>query len=192
NWPGYESEPLEVNVYSSCAEVELFLNGRSLGRKKTDRETAYIATWSVRYESGVLKAIGYREGKHGSYAELRSAGPAARLKSTADRTNVAASGQDLSYITVELVDSNGVRNPNAENLLKFAVTGPGDIIAVANANPMSTESYQRPQRKAWQGRCLVIIKSRKQPGMLNMTASAAGLRPATVVITASSEGSPRP
>jgi beta-galactosidase len=166
--------------------VELFLNGRSLGRKKTNRDTAYLATWHLPYQTGVLKAVGYSEGKEVSSAELRSAGPVARFNLLPDRTTLSADGQDLSYVTVELVDTNGVRNPNAENLMKFAVTGPGDIIAVANANPMSTESYQRPQRKAWQGRCLVIIKARKEPGQIMLTVSSAGLNSAKVVITASS------
>jgi len=192
NWPGYENKPLEVNVYSSCAEVELFLNGQSLGRKKTNRDTAYLATWNVPYQTGVLKAIGYSEGKEVSSTELRSAGPVARFKLMADRTTLSANGQDLSYVTVELVDAKGVRNPNAENLVKFAVTGPGDIIAVANANPVSTESYQQPQRKAWQGRCLVIIKARKEPGTINLAVSSAGLSPAKVVITASTSGSLKP
>jgi beta-galactosidase len=109
-----------------------------------------------------------------------------------DRTTLSADGQDLSYVTVELVDANGVRNPNAQNLVKFAVTGPGDIIAVANANPMSTESYQQPQRKAWQGRCLVIIKAGKEPGQISLTVSSEGLSPAKVVITASTSGSLNP
>ena len=186
NWPGYENKPLEVNVYSSCGEVELFLNGRSLGRKKTNRDTAYLATWHVPYQKGVLRAVGYSEGREVGSAELRSGGPVARFKLMPDRTSLSADGQDLSYVTVELVDANGVRNPNAENLVKFAVTGPGDIIAVANANPLSTESYQRPQRKAWQGRCLIIIKARKEPGQIMLTASSAGLNSSKVVITASS------
>ena len=186
NWSGYERKPLEVNVYSSCAEVELFLNDRSLGRKTTDRSTAYIATFSVPYQSGVLKAVGYREGKQINFAELRSAATPTRLQLTADRMALKADGQDLSYITVELVDGNGVRNPNAENLVKFAVSGPGEIVAVANANPISTESYQQSQRKAWQGRCLVVVKSRKQPGQITLSATSNGLRPAKVVITTTS------
>ena len=157
-----------------------------MGRKKTNRDTAYVATWNVPYQTGALKAIGYGQGKELGSAELRSAGPVARVKLKPDRTTLFADGQDLSYITVDLVDANEVRNPNAENLVKFAVTGPGEIIAVANANPMSVESYQRPQRKAWQGRCLVIIKARKEPGQIRLTASTAGLSSAKGVITASS------
>jgi beta-galactosidase len=184
NWSGQGGKQLEVNVYSSCAEVELFLNGRSLGKKRTDRSTEFIATWNVPYQAGILKAVGYREGKEVGSTELKSAGEVVALKAMADRMTISGDGQDLSYVTVELVDAKGVRNPTAENLVRFALTGPGEMIAVANANPMSTESYQQPQRKAWQGRCLVVIKSRRQAGPITLTASANGLRPAKVVITA--------
>ena len=184
NWEGDENKPLEVNVYSSCEEVELFLNGRSLGKKPTNRSTAFIATWVVPYQAGVLKAIGYDAGKTVNSFELSSAEQPKRIKLTADRTRMAADGQDLSYITVELVDGHGVRNPKAENLIKFTLTGPGHIVGVGNANPVSTESYQRPQRKAWQGRCLLIVKSDKQAGQITVRASAEGLAPAEIVIDA--------
>jgi beta-galactosidase len=122
--------PLEVNVYSSCAEVELFINGRSLGKKRTDRSTEFIATWNVPYQAGTLKAVGYREGKEVGSTELKSAGEVVALKAMADRMTISGDGQDLSYVTVELVDAKGVRNPTAENLVRFALTGPGEMIAV--------------------------------------------------------------
>jgi beta-galactosidase len=90
----------------------------------------------------------------------------------------------LSYVTVEVLDSKGTRNPKAENLLKFEVSGPGTVVGVGNANPISTESYQRPERKAWQGRCLVIIKSNEQAGKITLRASAEGLPGAEVTVTA--------
>jgi len=184
NWHGDENKPLEVNVYSSCEEVELFLNGRSLGKKATNRSTAYTAIWTVPYQAGVLKAIGYDAGKPVSSSELSSAGPPTRIKLVPDRTRIAADGEDLSYITVELVDGHGVRNPTAENLIKFAVAGPGHIVGLGNANPVSTESYQQPQRKAWQGRCLLIVKSDKRAGKITVRASTNGLAPAEIVIDA--------
>jgi len=182
NWEGNENKPLEVQVYSSCAEVELFLNGKSLGKKPTNRSTSYAAVWLVPYQPGVLKAIGYREGKQVNSSLVKTATQPAQIKLTADRTRIAADGQDLSYVTVELVDAKGVRNPTAENLVSFTVAGPGEIVAVGNANPTSIESYQQPYRKAWQGRCLVIVKSYKQPGAINVTAAAKGLSAGQVVI----------
>jgi len=187
NWEGHEREPLQVSVYSSCDEVELLLNGKSLGRKPTNRSTAYTATWDVPYQAGVLHAVGYNGGRATSFVDLKSAGPPSAIKLTPDRARIVADNQDLSYVTVELVDAKGVRNPTAENSIRFAVDGPGTIVAVANANPISTESYQRPQRKAWQGRCLVIVKSTQQAGPITITASSSGLRPAKVVLSSTSQ-----
>jgi len=138
----------------------------------------------VPYQAGVLKAIGYDAGRPVSSSELRSAGQPTRIKLKADRTRIAADGQDLSYITVELIDGHGVRNPTAEKMIRFAVAGPGHIVGVGNANPMSTESYQEPQRKAWQGRCLLIVKSDKRAGKIMVKASTNGLVPAEIVIDA--------
>jgi len=187
NWEGHEREPLQVSVYSSCDEVELLLNGKSLGRKPTNRSTAYTATWDVPYQAGVLHAVGYNGGRATSFVDLKSAGPPSAIKLTPDRARIVADNQDLSYVTVELVDAKGVRNPMAENSIRFTVDGPGIIVAVANANPISTESYQRPQRKAWQGRCLVIVKSTQQAGPITITASSSGLRPAKVVLSSTSQ-----
>jgi beta-galactosidase len=184
NWAGQERLPLEVSAYSSCAEVELFLNGRSLGRRPTNRATAYTAKWSVPYEPGVLRAVGYTGGREVGASELRTAGAPARVKLSADRERIRADGQDLSYVTAELVDARGVRHPKAENLLKFSVEGPGTIVGVGNANPVSTKSYQRPQRKAWQGRALLVVKSARRPGPIVVTATAAGLPPARIVVNA--------
>ncbi|HEX7317310.1 MAG TPA: glycoside hydrolase family 2 TIM barrel-domain containing protein [Pyrinomonadaceae bacterium] len=186
NWKGYEGKPLDVDVYSSCEWVELFLNGKSLGRKETNRANQFTATWRVPYQPGTLKAIGYgKESRTASAnAELLTANAPARIRLTADHTKVKADGQDLSYVTVEIVDARGVRHPKAANLVRFAVEGPGTITAVGNANPVSTESYQQPQRKTWQGRALVIVKSGKQPGSIILRATAQGLPPATLVINA--------
>jgi beta-galactosidase len=180
---GYENQPLEVSVYSSCEQVELFLNGKSLGKKKTNRSSEFIATWNVPYNAGELKAVGYKGKKTIASAVLKTAGKPSTIKLTADRSTISADGQDLSYITVELVDQNGNRNPKAENLVNFDIEGPGTIVAVGNANPMSTESFQLPQRKAWRGRCLVIVKSSNKAGPIKLTAKADGLSAAELNIS---------
>ena len=182
NWPGQLNKPLEVNVYSSCEEVELFLNGKSLGRKPTNRQTTFLATWTVPYQPGILKAVGFSKGQPGPTSELVSAARPTQIKLTPDRSRIVADGQDLSYVTVELTDERGTRNPEANNTINFSVSGPGSIVAVANANPVSTESYQQPKRKAWQGRCLVIVKANQQPGQIKLVAASAGLRSVTAVI----------
>lgn len=181
NWAGNENKPLEVSVYSSCDEAELFLNGKSLGRKPTNRDSKFTAIWQVSYQAGTLKAVGYSNGKQVSTTQLQTAKQPTQIKLSPDHKTIKADGQDLSYITVELTDANGVRNPKAENLIRFKVDG-GTIVGVGNANPMSLESYQLPQRKAWQGRCLVIVKSSQKPGNITLTASTDGLPSAKTIV----------
>jgi beta-galactosidase len=182
NWKGYEGQPIEVNVYSSCEQVELFLNGKSLGKKKTDRSTQFTAAWNVPYSAGELKAVGYKGSKIIEPSVLQTADEPTTIKLSADRSTIKADGEDLSYVTVELVDAKGNKNPKAENLVKFQIEGEGTIVAVGNANPMSVESAQLPQRKAWQGRCLVIVKANKQAGNITLKASAEGLTSAQITI----------
>ncbi|HEY6082011.1 MAG TPA: DUF4982 domain-containing protein, partial [Chitinophagaceae bacterium] len=183
NWKGYENRSFEVDVYSSCEQVELFLNGKSLGKRNTDRSTKYMAAFQVPYHAGELKAVGYDGDKKVNVAILRTAEKPVQIKLSADRKIIHANGEDLSYITVELTDGNGVRNPKAENRVKFKIGGPGTIAGVGNANPVSTESYQRPERKAWHGRCLVIIKSERRPGNITLSAMAEGFSPAKIIIS---------
>lgn len=182
NWKGHESRPLRVDVYSSCEEAELLLNGKPLGRKRTDRSSKFTATWDVPYQPGELKAIGYRGGKQVSSAVLKSAGDVSQIALAADRDRITADGQDLSYVTVELRDASGTRHPKAEQVLSFKVDGPGTIAGVGNANPVSLESYQRPQRKAWQGRGLVIVKAGNTPGDIRLSVTSPGLPDKTITI----------
>jgi beta-galactosidase len=182
NWKGNEGKIMEVNVYSSCEQVELFLNDKSLGKKPTNRTTKYTAAWQVPYQPGTLKAVGYNRKKQVSASELKTTGDPVLIKLSADRSKIKADGQDLSYVTVELTDANGIRNPKAENLITFSIDGPGTIAAVGNANPVSIESCQLQQRKAWHGKCLVIVKSEAGRGKINLQASASGLKTASLEI----------
>lgn len=178
NWTGYENKPLAVSVYSSCEKVNLLLNGKSLGVKSTSKATEFLATWVVPYQAGELKAVGYNDDQIVNTTILRTAGKPVKLKLIADHTKLKADNQDLSYITVELTDDKGNINPQASNQINFQVTGDAKIIGVGNANPMSIESCHLPQRKAWKGRCLVIIKTGKNPGNLTLKATSSGMNPA--------------
>jgi beta-galactosidase len=182
NWKGNEDSVFEINIYSSCDEVELFLNNKSLGKKPTNRSTKFMAVYNVPYTAGELKAIGYDNGKKVNAAILKTAGAPSQIKLSADRKIIKADNEDLSYVTVELVDKNGTRNPNAENLIHFEIEGPGTIAGVGNANPVSVESYQLPQRKAWQGRCMVVIKSGKTPGNILLKVLSPGLISSQVIL----------
>ncbi|CAN5366842.1 glycoside hydrolase family 2 TIM barrel-domain containing protein [soil metagenome] len=175
NWKGYEGETMAVNVYSSCGQVELFLNKKSLGRKPTNRSTKFMATWGVPYQAGTLTAVGYDGYKKVNTAVLRTAAEPVKIKLQADRAVLKADNQDLSYVTVELTDAAGTTNPRAENMVHFTLAGQGTIVGVGNANPQSVESFQRPQRKAWHGKCLVIIKSTGKAGNITLNVSADGI-----------------
>lgn len=180
NWPGYEDSVLEVVAYSSCEETELFRDGKSLGRKPTDRNTKYQAVWKVPYRAGVLKAVGYTKGKKVKESVLQTASDVATIRFFADRTALSSGGQDISVITVELCDARGTLHPKAEDLVEFNIEGPATIAGVGNANPVSLESFQLPRRKAWRGKCLVIVRTTGQPGNITLTASVKGVKAASL------------
>jgi len=183
-WPGEEGKPLTVRVYSSCPQVRLLLNGRDLGTQPTSRETRFAACFEVPYEAGSLVAIGLDEqGDETARDVLTTAGPAAAVRLVPDRTTLCADGQDLSFITVELVDGSGALDPNACDLVEFEVSGPGSIAAVANSDPKSIESFQQPRRTAWRGRCLLILRAGEDAGEVRVTARVAGLASAELSIT---------
>ncbi len=184
NWTGHEGKMLKVEVYSSCEEVELFLNDKSLGKKKTNRGTRWMGTWDVAYQPGVLKAVGYNSSGEKTFCELKTAGESKKIVLSADRKLIKADGQDLSYITVDILDDNGVRNPLAQNIIHFEIEGPGTIIAVGSSNPMGIESFIQPFRKAYHGRCQVIIKSESKPGEISLKAISDGLQSSEITISA--------
>jgi beta-galactosidase len=183
-WPGYEGKDLEVVVFGAGRQAELFLNGKSLGKKPTSRDNKYTATWQVPYAAGELKAVSYSDGQVDCEWVLRTAGPPAKLRLSADHTTIQADGQDLSYVTVEVLDAQGVRVPQAENLIRFEVKGQGVLAGVGNGKPYGTESFQKPQRSAFKGRCLAVLKSTPKPGAITLTATSAGLASDSVTIRA--------
>ena len=182
NWKGFEGQLLKVEVYSSFDQVELFLNETSLGKKKTNRETRWIANWDVAYQPGVLRAVGYKNTGETSSCELKTADVPQKILLTADHDSIRADNHDLSYVTVEILDVKGVRNPLAQNLVHFEIEGPGSILAVGSSNPMSIESFRQPMRKAYQGRCLVIIKAENNPGEIHLKVTSIGLNTSEITI----------
>ncbi len=184
NWAGYENTPLKVDVYSSCNEVELFLNGRSLGRKPVGRNTQFRVSWEVPWQPGELKAVGFQNKKQIKEVFLFSSGEPAQIFLSPDRSQIHAAEQDLSYVTVELQDKDHHLNSKSSLLIHFSVEGPAEIAGVGNANPVSIESYQLPQRTTWRGKCLVVLKSTGKAGNIVLHASADGLPGSSVTIQA--------
>ena len=181
-WTGYEDKEMKVDIYSSCEKVQLLLNGEDLGTKSTGIEEEFRASWMVPYQPGELKAIGITGEDSLATSSLQTVRDPERIILSADRETILCDGQDLSYITVELVDSIGNRHPMADSLIRFEISGPGDIVAVGNSNPMSTESFQQNQRSAFQGRCQVIVKSKNSGGRIRLRAYSDNLESASIII----------
>ena len=181
-WPGCEGNDLKVEVYSSYEKVRLYLNGKLLEEKPTTRETRFKAVFSVPYAPGSLKAVAVYNNKEAAENIIATASAPAAIRLITDRADINADGQDLSFVTVEIVDNQGRLNPNADNLIEFKLTGPGSIIGLDNGNLNSDQPYQRNQRSAFHGRAIVVIRSTRAPGDVSLTARTDGLPAATLTI----------
>jgi beta-galactosidase len=181
-WPGYENKVLPVEVYSACDSVELILNGKSIGIKSTSRATEFKAKWQVPYQQGTLIALGFKNNRTIAKSELITADKPYKIKLKADRDTIKADNQDLSFITIEILDKNDIIVPYANNLVHFEVKGEGNIAAVGNSNPISIESYQQPYRKAYEGRCLLIVKSNNKEGQIIVNAISKGIESDKILI----------
>ncbi|HEX6625188.1 MAG TPA: DUF4982 domain-containing protein, partial [Pyrinomonadaceae bacterium] len=170
-------------VYSNCEQVELFLNGKSLGTKARPSDDA-PRTWKVAFEPGTLRAVGSNGGKTSATHELRTAGKPARVQLSADRARLAPAWDDVAYVTATVVDANGVIVPNAADLVTFRVTGPGRVVAVDSGDNASHEPFQASERKAYQGRCFAILKANASRGRINVNASAPGLAGGSIHLAA--------
>lgn len=181
-WPGFEGKPTVVEVYSEDDKVELFLNGKTLGRKPAGKENGYTATYELNYEPGTLLAVGYRSGSEASRSVLKTAGKPAAIRLTPDRDSLKEQFGDLSYVTVELEDTQGNIVGNADNEIHFSVCGVGSLLAVGSGNPVSEEMYVGNVRKAYQGRAMVVIRADGKAGDIVLTAVSDGIPASSVTI----------
>jgi beta-galactosidase len=181
HWNWNVGQVVDIWAYTNAEEVELLLNGKSLGIKKKQGDDLHLM-WKVPYEPGTLKAISRTGGKEILVQEVKTAGAPAKLVVTADRSEIIADGFDLSFLTVDVVDVNGVIVPDAENLVNFKLEGPGTIVGVDNGNPVSHESFKAPMRKAFHGKCLAVVQADEQQGIIKFTATSEGLESAAVEI----------
>jgi beta-galactosidase len=183
HWNWKQGDPVDVLGYFNSDEVELFLNGKSLGTKRKSGDDLHVM-WRVPFEPGTLKAVSRSEGKVVLTKEVRTAGVAARVILMPDRKVIGADGRDLSFVTVKVVDVKGILAPNAENLVNFQVSGAGSLAGVDNGSQVSHESFKANHRKAFHGLALAIIQSSDQAGKITLKATSDGLAPASVVIEA--------
>lgn len=194
NWPDRVGKNVPVFVYTSGDSAELFLNGKSLGRRKKGQVPEklkydyYSPTYQYRlrwddvvYEPGRLKAVAYKDGEKIGEAVMRTAAEPSQLNLTAERTELTASGEDLSYILVEALDEKGTLCPLADNLIHFDIDGPAEIAGVGNGNPMSYEPFQADYRKLFYGKAMLILRTLEgEIGTIRVKASAEGMQGITI------------
>jgi beta-galactosidase len=181
NWPGKEGQDVNVWCYSNCKQVELFLNGQSLGKEKMPQYSHL--EWNVKYEPGTLSAKGYDDqGKVIAETKVETTGEPAAIVLEPDWTNITADGADISLVTVKIVDAQGRTVPVATNEVAFSVTGAGHLLGVGNGDPTCHEPDKGNQRSAFNGLCLAIIQSSRTPGAVAIQADSPGLKSASTVI----------
>lgn len=205
NWEGREGEVTPVFVYTNYPSAELFINGKSQGRRTKDmsvtvhnsadslslatfkRQQRYRLMWmDTVYEPGTVKVVAYdADGKPVAEKEMKTAGRPYGIVLEADRREIKADGKDLSFVTVKVVDRNGNLCPVADNEISFKVKGKGSYRAGANGNPASLESFQEPRMKVFNGMMTAIVSSSEEPGEIVLEAYAKGLKKAVLTISSS-------
>jgi len=183
NWPERIGQVTPVQVYTSGDEAELFLNGRSLGRKKLGPREYRLRWDQVVYEPGTLEVVAYKNGRRWATDAVRTAGSPAKIELKADRAQIRADGKDLSFVTVTVEDQSGSMAPRARNSVRFSIDGPGEIVATDNGDATSHVSFSSTEREAFNGLCLVIVRAKQAaPGRITLHAQSDGLKDATVTL----------
>jgi beta-galactosidase len=167
----------ELSVYPAPYEPEYY-----------DLTYKYRLRWNdVAYEPGELKAVAYKGSARIGEQVMRTAGPPSSIRLTPDRTALAATGEDLSFILVEALDAQGNPAPLADNLVQFEVQGPGEIAGIDNGDQLSLDSFQDPQHKLFYGKAMLIVRTKEgQPGKIQIAARSQGLKPGVAALTAES------
>jgi beta-galactosidase len=179
HWNWTPGQTIDVWAYTNAEEVELFLNGRSLGAKRKPEAVSHLM-WRVQYTPGTLRAVARTGGRVIQNAEVKTTGAPARVALTPDRARIRADGSDLSFVTVTVKDRAGLDVPTAEPLIRFHIIGDARIVGVDNGDQISHTSFQAHQVPLFNGKALVIIRSGTKPGMVTLIAESEGLATATV------------
>jgi beta-galactosidase len=187
NWPS--NSTVTVRCYTTCPEVELNLNGKSLGARRLADAVDGALSWEVSFEAGTLTATGRDGGKSLSEFSMKTAGPAQRIELLPDTTRITADGKDVCHVEFRIVDAAGVRLPDASDEVSFSVDGPGLIIGVENGNINSTEDYKGTKFRAFQGRGLLILQSTSGgSGAITLKAESPGLDSANITVDTQLKG----
>jgi beta-galactosidase len=184
HWNWAQCDTVDVVAYYNNADVvELFLNGQSLGSRRKQEGSLHVK-WRLPFTPGVLKAVSKKNGQTVLTKEVKTAGAPARIVLKADRSKIKGDGQDLSFITVSVVDKDGVVVPKANNLIRFTVNGAGFINAVDNGDPTNHEPFKSNMRKAFNGLALAIVQSSGKKGKIVLSAQVEGLEDGSLELTA--------
>jgi beta-galactosidase len=179
-WPGSEGKPLDVTIYSSCQSVRLELDGKEISTQRVNNKM--VAKFKVPYQPSELRAVGLTDGKAVASTSLRTAGEPKEIRLTADRSTIRADRNDLSYITIEVIDRRGTVVPTAAIPIRFTVTGAGELAATGSPAPNDASSFHLPVRKTFEGRCLAILQPKGGAGKITLKAEAGGVKAATIVV----------
>jgi beta-galactosidase len=174
HWNWNEGDTIDIWAYTNCAEVELFLNNQSLGKKLKSENDLHLM-WRIPYVPGTIKAVAVKDGKT-LIKEVKTAGEPAAVELEADREIIMADGKDLSFITVKIVDRDGNLVPSGDNLVDFIISGEGFIAGVDNGNQISHESFKAASRKAFHGMCLVVVQAGEKRGRITLKAASEHLK----------------
>ena len=172
--------------YNNADEVELYINGKSQGIRSKDAQHLHVM-WNVTFEPGTVKVVARKNGVETASQEIHTAGEPAQIRLTPDRSTIKADGTDLSFVTVEILDKDGNLCPNADNLVQFEISGNGFIAGVDNGNPISLERFKDNKRKAFYGRCLVVLQNNGKKGTIKLDAVSEGLKHAHIDIKCAHE-----
>jgi len=183
NWAGQEGKPINVWVHSNCDQVELFLNGKSLG-VKTMPHLEHLE-WTVNYVPGSLVAKGYNHHKLAATDRVETTGAPARIVLSTDRTSLTADSEDVTMITVQVLDAKGRVVPYAANKIDFNVSGAGSVAGVGNGDPSCHEPDKASSRSAFHGLCMVLVRASDAPGSVLLQATSKGLKGAAMVLHSS-------
>jgi beta-galactosidase len=181
NWPGREGQPIRVWVHGNAERVELTLNGRSLGTKEMPR-LGHLE-WDVPYEPGSLQARGFSGGREVSSTMVRTSMPAAEIRLRSDWKDVLADSEDAALVAVEVIDAFGNPVPIADNRIEFEVVGTGRVVGVGNGDPSDHDPDKATFRRAFNGKCMVLVGGTDRPGTLTLRATSPGLKPATMTLS---------
>jgi beta-galactosidase len=181
HWNWNQGDTIDVLAYFNCEEVELFLNGESKGIKRKLGDDLHV-TWRLAFTPGTIKVIGRTGGKEVLTQIINTAGKPAKIKLTADRQTISADGNDLSFITVDILDKEGNLVPDADNLVNFELTGNAIIAGVDNGCQTSHEPFKANYRKAFNGKCLAVIQSSGRKDLIRLKATSVGLVDAEILI----------